>query len=73
MSKAFKLGTFNVRGLTEEHKQELLHEDLKKYRLDVCCLQETKIKTVLDVNLTISLLINFNPDRKFCGCGLIMT
>ena len=31
MSKVFKLGTFNVRGLTGKHIQELLNGDLKKY------------------------------------------
>ena len=35
MSKVFKLGTFDLRGLTDEHKQELLNEDLKKYKLVV--------------------------------------
>lgn len=53
MLQVFKLGTFNVRGLTVERKQELLNEDLKNDTSDVCCLQETKINTELDVNLIL--------------------
>ena len=73
MSKVFKLGTFNVKGLTDKRKQELLNEDLKKYKLDLFCLQEAKINTELDVNLTNSHLINFKPDCKFYGCGFIIS
>ena len=45
----FSLGTFNVRGLCDDSKKESLASDLEKYKLDVCCVQETKIKNGLDI------------------------
>ena len=73
MLKVFKLETFNVRGLTDEHQLDLLNKDPKMYELDLCCLQETKINTELDVNLTNSHLINFKPDCNSYGCSYIIS
>ena len=56
--KIFKLGTFNVRGLTKDVKQKQLSNDMTKYGLDVACIQETKI----------SLLINKDVDKNKLIC-----
>ena len=42
--KLLKLATWNVRGLTSVHKQELLGEECARYEIDVEAVQETKIK-----------------------------
>ena len=44
----FSVATFNVRGLTNHVKQETLSRDIKKYKSDICCLQETKITEHFD-------------------------
>ena len=44
MLSKIKTGTFNVRGLNEDNKKRCLWEDLSKYKVDICCLQETRIK-----------------------------
>ena len=36
-------GTFNVRGLTKDTKNDQLASDIDKYKIDICCLQECKI------------------------------
>ena len=46
--KIFKLGTFNVRGLTKDVKQKQLSTDMTKYGLDVACIQETKITLLIN-------------------------
>ena len=38
------IGAFNVRGLTEEEKQEELGKDCEGLRIDIMAVQETKIK-----------------------------
>ena len=43
----FKIGTFNMWGLTETIKQEQLVQDTEKYGADVICIQETKISKVM--------------------------
>ena len=50
-NKNFTLGTFNVRGLTKSYKQRSLSEDINRYNIDICCLQETKIKENKDILL----------------------
>ena len=49
--KELTIGTFNVRGLVKEEKQELLAQDIDNYKIDVCCLQETKIKDGRDITI----------------------
>ena len=39
-SITFKIGTFNVRTLQSETKQQHLADDITNYRLDVLCLQD---------------------------------
>ena len=49
--KTFKLGTFNVRGLTKDVKQGQLSNDMSKYKLDVLCIQETKMKDLINIDI----------------------
>ena len=35
MKREFKTGTFDLRGLVDEHKQNLLNQDLNNYRVRV--------------------------------------
>ena len=42
--KKFSVGSFNVRGLTEDTKKELLVRDVIQYGIHVYALQETKIE-----------------------------
>ena len=44
-SKNFNIATFNVRGMTNDHKKYQLVKDMIRYNVDVCCkLQETKVQ-----------------------------
>lgn len=46
-SNRFRLGTFNVQSLGSHHKQDdTLTQDIRRYRIDVLGLQETKIFTL---------------------------
>ena len=46
---------FNVRGLRDNVKKENLVTDMKRYFVDIACLQETKIKNGLNSeNITCS-------------------
>ena len=44
--KNFNIATFNVRGMTNDHKKyQLVVKDMIRYNVDVCCkLQETKVQ-----------------------------
>ena len=63
-SKEFSVATFNVRGLTQDLKKVNLATDLDRYNVDVCCLQETKIKDGIDCN--ISSQSSKNSHRLIC-------
>ena len=39
----FSVATFKVKGLKNHVKQEALSRDIEKYKIDICCLQKTKI------------------------------
>ena len=51
------LGSFNIRGLTKEYKQEKLSNDITKHKLDICCLQEIKLINGRDININDHILI----------------
>ena len=42
------IATFNVLGISKVVKQEQLSRDLKKYKVDICAIQESKIKEGTD-------------------------
>ena len=57
MRSVFNLATFNISGLRQEFKRENLADDLKKYKVDACCLQETKLHEGLDTNVKNNRLL----------------
>ena len=67
--KKFSIGTFNVRGLTSNIKKELLNKDIEKLCVDVCCLQETKIKKGFDINISNNRLICFPTEKSHYDNG----
>ena len=71
--KNFTIGTFNVRGISKPEKQEQLARDVTKYNLDVCCLQETKIKDGIDVNVDKHKLITLPTDSPHYGNGFVVS
>ena len=48
----FKASSFNVRGLLDDVKKELLARDLCEYNINCLCVQETRIKESGFVNRT---------------------
>lgn len=69
----FNTGTFNVRGLTDEFKQEQLVHDVKKYKIDICCLQETKITENRDINIKDYRLITLQSNCRHYGNGFLIS
>ena len=43
LNNEVRVATFSLRGLTAPWKRHSLQRDLKRYRVDVCAVQETKI------------------------------
>ena len=72
MRSIFNLATFNVRGLRQEFKRKSLAEDLEKYKLDVCCSQETKIHEGLDINIKSNRLICLPSESVHYGNGFLV-
>ena len=71
--KIFKLGTFNVRGLTKEVKQNQLSTDVNKYGLDVACIQETKMKILLNKEVNRNQLICTESVSGHYGLGFMVS
>ena len=69
----FSLGSFNVRGLTKRYKQEQLTYDMVNYKLDICCLQETKLTNGMDININDHRLICIPTDCRHYGNGFIVS
>ena len=69
LTNCFCIGTFNARGLSDENKQELTIQDAVKYKLDVCCLQETKIKEGVDQDICKSSY----AENQHYGLGFIVS
>ena len=68
----FSLGTLNVRGLREEQKRGHLAADIDSYKLDVLCIQETKIKEGIDCNIGKHRLIAFDAENTHHGVGFVV-
>ena len=47
-TKTTRIVTFNVHGLSAAEKKIDLARDINKYRVDICCLQETKVSALCD-------------------------
>lgn len=67
------IGTFNVRGLAEQTKKENLVEDLKKYDVKVCSIQETKIAEELDYEVAGYRFLNFKSEQRMYGNGFVIS
>ena len=68
------IATFNVRGLTQEYKQEQLSRDLTKYKIDIISIQETKIKEDMDRNIGQNRLICFSTGANSShGSGFMIS
>ena len=61
----------NVRGLTEDAKQQLVI-CMMKYNVDICCLQETKIKDGIDVNLRKHRVISLQSNSEHLEMGFLL-
>ena len=70
---SFKLGTFNVRGLTKDIKQEQLSRDVTKYKVDVLCIQETKQKELTNIDVEGNRLICLESTSPHYGNGFIVS
>ena len=68
----FSVGTFNVRGLTSFTQKKLLNEDIEKLCVNVGCLQETKVKKEVNINIENYCLICFPKERFHYGNGFLI-
>ena len=70
-----KLASFNVRGLGVQSclKQKNLISDMKKYKIDICSLQETKTQQNIDKELDKYRIITTESSNKYYGCGFIVS
>ena len=69
----FSIGTFNVRGLNDYYKQIELVRDMESYKIDVCTLQETKVKDGFDKNIQQHRLISLKSESKYYGNGFFIS
>ena len=64
----FSVGTFNLQGCSLKLRRWQLASDIGKYKISVCCLQETKSnymeETINGINLKF-----LNPQNKHHGMG----
>ena len=67
------IGTFNVRGLTKNAKMEQLSRDLERYGVDICALQETKIKSGIDTSVNNFRLISLPTNQIAYGNGFMIS
>ncbi len=65
------IATFNVRGINDIRKQEDLCCDFDRYKIDIACLQETKIKDGVDVNIGNCRLLTFKTECVHYGLGFV--
>ena len=70
--RRFGVGSFNVRGLTEDMKKEQLVRDVHHYGIYICTLQETKIKNAGVHRVSGSMIITFDLKNKHCGNAFVV-
>ena len=70
--RRFSVGSSNVRGLTEDAKKEKLVTDVNQYGIDVCALQEIKIKNAGVRRVSGSMIITFDAKNKHYGNGFVV-
>ena len=71
--KEFRVATFNVRGLNDENKRNSLRKDIDRYGVDVCCLQETKLKAGIEESIDGVELCSFPTTQEAYGLGFIVS
>ena len=71
--RPFAVGSFNVRGLNSNFRQDALRRDLKSYRIDLCCLQETKLTGSLDTEKDVYRLIALAPQCRHYGLAFVVS
>ena len=71
--KELNIGTFNVRGMTKKEKKANLATDMIRYKIDLCCLQETKIKEGCDSRVKKNRLICLPTENEHYGMGFIIS
>ena len=69
----FYPATFNVRGLSKDIKQDELKQDMELYSIDICSLQETKIKEDKDIKVGNHRLITFAAECEHYGTGFMLS
>ena len=69
----FCVGRFNVRGLVQTDKQFNLKNDMDKYKMDIICLQETKIIKGIDTNIDNHRLISLPTTCRSYGNGFMIS
>ena len=70
--KEFNIGTYNIRGLTDDVKKQNLFNDMSRYGVDICCLQETKIKKGCSIEKDKHNLICFATNEEAYGMGFVI-
>ena len=70
--KELRVATFNVRGATKDYKKENLATDLERYKVDICCLQETKIRNGCDEEIKGHRMICLPTNNVHYGMGFII-
>ena len=70
--REFSAGTFNVRGLVDESKKEQLVRDTRRYGIDICAIQETKIETAKELIIDGCKLITFESTVSRYGNGFVV-
>ncbi len=65
------LATFNVRSLNDINKRKELARDLLRYGVDICCVQETKIKEDVDGNVEDYRFFNLE-NGSYHGLGFFV-
>ena len=68
----FNVCSFNLRGLNSDIRKDQLAQDLVNYKIDVLCLQETKISNGVDQNIRGNRLLCFPTKSRYYGCGFLI-
>ena len=68
-----RMGTFNLRGINDINKQRCLWRDIAKYKIDLCCLQETKLTEPTDKNFDNCRFINMGTESRHYGNGFVVS
>ena len=70
--RRFNVGRCNVRGLTEDTKEEQLVRDVNQYGIDVSALQEIKIENAGVHRANGRMIITFDSKNKHYGIGFVV-